>query len=113
MFYLYFKSYCNGLGPKSSYLGLEIFYDWIMSLAQSQSNLGLCFILQPLFKYSFFFFLKKRFRLFIKLGRFILFGSLKNYLNLSGFPVAFILTYQTEIPLPFVASSLYRGSCLS
>jgi hypothetical protein len=45
--------------------------------------------------------------------RFILFGSLKNYLNLSGFPVAFILTYQTEIPPPFVASSLYRGSCLS
>jgi hypothetical protein len=38
MFYLYFKSYCNGLGPKSSYLGLEIFYDWIMGLAQSQSN---------------------------------------------------------------------------
>jgi hypothetical protein len=43
--------------------------------------------------------------------RFILFGSLKNYLNLSGFPVAFILTYQTEIPPLFVA--LYRGSCLS
>jgi hypothetical protein len=38
MFYLDFKSYCNGLGPKSSYLGLEIFYDWIMGLAQSQSN---------------------------------------------------------------------------
>jgi hypothetical protein len=45
--------------------------------------------------------------------RFILFGSLKNYLTLSGFPVAFISTYQTEIPSPFVASSLYRGSCLS
>jgi len=28
--------------------------------------------------------------------RFILFGSLKNYSNLSGFPVAFILTYQME-----------------
>jgi hypothetical protein len=48
-----------------------------------------------------------------KLVRFILFGSLKNYLNLSGFPVAFSLTYQTETPSPFVASSLYRGSCLS
>ena len=46
-----------------------------------------------------------------KLVRFILFGSLKNYLNLSGFPVAFISTYQTETPSPFVASSLYRGSC--
>jgi hypothetical protein len=33
MLYLYFKSYCNGLGPKSSYLRLEIFYDWIMGLA--------------------------------------------------------------------------------
>jgi hypothetical protein len=44
--------------------------------------------------------------------RFILFGSLKNYLNLSGFPEAFISTYQTKIPPPFVASSLYRGSCL-
>jgi hypothetical protein len=44
---------------------------------------------------------------------FILFGYLKNYANLSGFPMAFILTYQTEIPPPFVASSLYRGSCLS
>jgi hypothetical protein len=28
--------------------------------------------------------------------RFILFGSLKNYSNLSGFPVAFISTYQTK-----------------
>jgi hypothetical protein len=28
--------------------------------------------------------------------RFILFGSLKNYLNLLGFPVAFISTYQTK-----------------
>jgi hypothetical protein len=28
--------------------------------------------------------------------RFILFGSLKNYSNLLGFPVAFISTYQTE-----------------
>jgi hypothetical protein len=45
--------------------------------------------------------------------RFIFFGSLKNYANLSGFPVAFISTYQTEFPPPFVASSLYRGSCLS
>jgi hypothetical protein len=44
---------------------------------------------------------------------FILFGSLKNYSNLSGFLVAFISTYQTEFPPPFVASSLYRGSCLS
>jgi hypothetical protein len=33
MFYLYFKSYCNGLGPKSV-------------------KLGLAFILQPLFKYT-------------------------------------------------------------
>jgi hypothetical protein len=48
-----------------------------------------------------------------KLVRFIFFGSLKNYSNLSGFPVAFILTYQMEIPPQFVASSLYRGSCLS
>ena len=31
---------------------------------------------------------------------FILFGSLKNYLNLSGFPVVFISTYQTETPSP-------------
>jgi hypothetical protein len=31
-----------------------------------------------------------------------------NYLNLSGFLVAFISTYQTETPSPFVASSLYR-----
>jgi hypothetical protein len=35
--------------------------------------------------------------------------SLKNYTNLSGFPMAFISTYQTEFPPPFVASSLYRG----
>jgi hypothetical protein len=47
------------------------------------------------------------------LVRFILFGSLKNYLNLSRFPVAFISNYQTENPSPFVASSLYQGSCLS
>jgi hypothetical protein len=33
--------------------------------------------------------------------------------ELSGFPMAFISTYQTEFPPPFVASSLYRGSCLS
>uniref|UniRef100_A0A2N9GJR0 RNA-directed DNA polymerase n=1 Tax=Fagus sylvatica TaxID=28930 RepID=A0A2N9GJR0_FAGSY len=33
---------------------------------------------------------------------------IQNYLNLSGFPVAFISTYQTETPSPFVASSLYR-----
>uniref|UniRef100_A0A2N9HZ02 RNA-directed DNA polymerase n=1 Tax=Fagus sylvatica TaxID=28930 RepID=A0A2N9HZ02_FAGSY len=34
---------------------------------------------------------------------------IQNYLNLSGFPVAFISTYQTETPSPFVASSLYRA----
>jgi hypothetical protein len=56
---------------------------------------------------------KCRHLLFIKLVRFILFGSLKNYANLSGFSVAFILTYHTEFPPPFVASSLYRGFCLS
>jgi hypothetical protein len=38
----------------------------------------------------------RRHWLFIKLVRFILFGSLKNYSNLSGFPLAFISTYQTE-----------------
>jgi hypothetical protein len=36
-------------------------------------------------------------------------GSLK---NLPRFSVAFISTYQTEFPPSFVASSLYRGSCL-
>uniref|UniRef100_A0A2N9FJY2 Reverse transcriptase domain-containing protein n=1 Tax=Fagus sylvatica TaxID=28930 RepID=A0A2N9FJY2_FAGSY len=36
-----------------------------------------------------------------------------NYLNLSGFPMAFISTYQTETPSPFVASSLYREALLN
>jgi hypothetical protein len=55
----------------------------------------------------------RRHGLFIKLVRFILFGSLKNYSNLSGFSMAFLLTYQTEFPPPFMAFSLYQGSCLS
>ena len=51
--------------------------------------------------------------LLIKLVKFILFGSLKNYSNLLGIPVAFISTYQMEFSPPFMASSLYRDSCLS
>jgi hypothetical protein len=48
-----------------------------------------------------------------KIGEVFSLWFFEELLELIGISVAFISTYQTETPSPFVASSLYRGSCLS
>ena len=44
---------------------------------------------------------------------YFLFGSLKNYSNLSEFSMTFTIDLSNEFPPPFVASSLYQGSCFT